>query len=135
MPLQLDSVSLPLAFAAGLVSFLSPCVRPLVPAYVAYLAGTSTGPADELGAGRRALLPSAAFVAGVSVVFIARFYLLAGLLAPTQTFLAPLAGIAIVVLGLHTPRVLRIPGIDRDSGARSTLPLGPCSSRWVSSSC
>lgn len=102
--MQLDSVSLPLAFAAGLVSFLSPCVLPLVPAYVAYLAGTS----------RRPLLPGAAFVAGVSVVFIALFYLLAGLLAPARTFLAPLAGVVIVLFGLHTARVLRVPGIDRE---------------------
>lgn len=114
MPLQLDSITLPLAFAAGLVSFLSPCVLPLVPVYVAYLAGTNTPNAGDPGAGRRALLPGAAFVAGVSVVFIALFYLLAGLLAPTRTFLAPLAGVAIVLFGLHTARVLRIPGIDRE---------------------
>lgn len=104
MPLQLGSVSLPLAFAAGLVSFLSPCVLPLVPAYVAYLAGSS----------RRPLLPGAAFVAGVSVVFIALFYLLASLLTPARTVLAPIAGVVIVLFGLHTARVLRIPGLDRE---------------------
>lgn len=101
---MLDSVSLPLAFAAGLVSFLSPCVLPLVPAYVAYLAGSS----------RRPLLPGAAFVAGVSVVFIALFYLLAGLLAPARPFLGPVAGVVIVLFGLHTAHLLRIPGIDRE---------------------
>lgn len=110
--MQLDWVSLPLAFAAGLVSFLSPCVLPLVPAYVAYLAGTS----------RRPLLPGAAFVAGVSLVFIALFYLLAGLLAPARAFLAPLAGVVIVLFGLHIARVLRIPGIDREFRALGAPP-------------
>ncbi len=60
------------AFLAGLVSFLSPCVLPLVPAYVSYVAGNALGEGDQVRASRRATLAlSAAFVVGFSAVFVA----------------------------------------------------------------
>src|SRR5918994_1336734 len=66
-------VSIPAAVLGGLISFLSPCVLPLVPPYLSYLAGTTL---DELQAGddwavrRRALLTALLFVAGFSTVFV-----------------------------------------------------------------
>jgi cytochrome c-type biogenesis protein len=61
--------ALPLAFAAGLVSFVSPCVLPLLPGYVAFLSG-ATGRIEGRGGRGRALAGSLAFVLGFAVVFI-----------------------------------------------------------------
>src|SRR2546425_7244177 len=67
-------LSIPIAFVAGVVSFLSPCVLPLVPGYISMLSGASveemkSGPGTELMG--RIFRSSLAFAAGVSVVFIA----------------------------------------------------------------
>ncbi len=62
-------VGIPLAVAAGLVSFLSPCVLPLVPGYVSAIAGVAPADLEHAGA-RRLLAPSLLFIAGFSVVFI-----------------------------------------------------------------
>ena len=66
--MHLEQITPPLAFAAGLVSFLSPCVLPLVPAYVAYLGGR----AADVAAPARAevAVTGVSFVAGLSIVFI-----------------------------------------------------------------
>src|ERR1700736_6945431 len=62
-------VGIPLALAAGLVSFLSPCVLPLVPGYLSTVIGVT--PADLKGAGaRRVLIPSLLFIASFSLIFI-----------------------------------------------------------------
>src|SRR2546421_2234164 len=62
-----SGIGIPVAFGAGLISFLSPCVLPLVPGYISAVAGVTP---DEIRP-RRVLLPSAAFVASFSVIFIA----------------------------------------------------------------
>ena len=62
-------VGIPLALAAGLVSFLSPCVLPLVPGYLSTVIGVT--PADLRGVGvRRVLVPSVLFIASFSAIFI-----------------------------------------------------------------
>src|SRR5436305_8414600 len=62
-----SGIAIPVAFGAGLVSFLSPCVLPLVPGYISAVAGVA--PADIRA--RRVLGPSLLFVASFSVIFIA----------------------------------------------------------------
>src|SRR5436309_9216099 len=62
-----SGIGIPVAFGAGLISFLSPCVLPLVPGYISAVAGVA--PSEIRPA--RVLLPSAAFVASFSVIFIA----------------------------------------------------------------
>src|SRR5438132_8360179 len=62
-----SGIGIPVAFAAGLISFLSPCVLPLVPGYISAVAGIAPG---EIRA-RRVLGPSLAFVASFSAIFIA----------------------------------------------------------------
>ena len=99
-------VSGPLAFAAGLASFLSPCVLPLVPAYLAYLAG-----GEEASAGRK-LAGTLAFVAGLGAVLIAGFYALRLLFIDARIFLAPIAGAGIILLALHTAGVFRLRAFD-----------------------
>ena len=89
------SVSGPLAFAAGLASFLSPCVLPLVPAYLAYLAG---------GAGRltrgRMVLGALAFTTGLAAVLVVFFYAFDITLASLRPWVAPIAGAVVILLAL-----------------------------------
>ncbi len=99
-------VGIPLALAAGLVSFLSPCVLPLVPGYLSTVIGVA--PADIQGAGaRRVLGPSLLFIASFSLIFI-----LLGLTA-TQVgslltthigTLRTVGGVLIVMMGVFVPR-------------------------------
>ncbi|HEY4319588.1 MAG TPA: cytochrome c biogenesis protein CcdA [Gemmatimonadales bacterium] len=103
------------AFAGGLLSFLSPCVLPLVPSYIGFLAGM-TG--DDLRTDRhRAVAHAVAFIAGFSLVFIAlgaaATALGAGLLAH-KLLLARIGGLLILVFGLYTLGVLRISAFDRE---------------------
>ncbi len=110
-------VSIWAAFAAGVLSFLSPCVLPLAPPYLCYLAGvsleelTDTATADARAASRRALLAAFIFVLGFSTVFVA---LGAGasaigqLLREYLEILARIAGVVIIIMGLHFLGLFRI---------------------------
>ena len=107
------------AFVAGLLSFASPCVLPLVPPYLAYMGGVSIeqlrGP-DSAPARARVLLTALCFVAGFSTVFVA--------LGATASWIGQavgihlgilgyIAGALIVAMGLHFLHVIRIPLLDR----------------------
>ena len=107
---------------AGTVSFLSPCVLPLVPPYLAYLGGTtiesmSQGDRIDDGVWRRVVIASLIFVAGFSTVFIA---LGAGASAFGQVvqswkgILSQVAGAVIILFGLHFLGVLRISALYRE---------------------
>jgi len=98
-------VSIFAAFIAGLVSFLSPCVLPLVPGYVSMLSGIGVEQLKEGQAPRGGLLISAlAFVTGFSLVFItfgASASAVGAFLVKNRTLLAPIAGALILLFGLH----------------------------------
>jgi cytochrome c-type biogenesis protein len=98
-------VSVFAAFIAGLVSFLSPCVLPLVPGYVSMLSGIGVEQLKEGQAPRGSLLSSAlAFVIGFSIVFItfgASASAVGAFLVRNRNLLAPIAGALIVLFGLH----------------------------------
>ncbi|MCB1420642.1 MAG: cytochrome c biogenesis protein CcdA [Notoacmeibacter sp.] len=112
------------ALGAGALSFLSPCVLPLVPPYLCYMAGVSVEDfRDETRAGsfdpsRRALLlASLAFVAGFSTVFVAlgaSATAIGRLLRLWQEPLAIAAGLFIIVMGLNFLGILRIPFLSRE---------------------
>jgi cytochrome c-type biogenesis protein len=107
------NVNLVLAFAAGLLSASSPCVLPLVPIYLSYIAGAAVAGTTAPQPARLLLLRQALFfVAGFSIVFVA-LGALAGLiglsLQPYVPFMRQIGGVVLVVLGLHTAGVLRIP--------------------------
>ena len=107
MPLE---VGLLASFAAGLVSFLSPCILPLIPAYLSFLAGTSLVNAPADGRNLRLVARAAAFVLGFTCVFIAlgASASAAGqLVSDHLTLLTRLAGVVIVLLGLHVAGVFR----------------------------
>src|SRR5260370_20479688 len=113
--MTLDSVTVPLAFAAGAASFLSPCVLPLVPVYVSYLVRSSATTTGELVVSRGAGTVNAiSFVAGVSLVFITLFYALRTLLEPVREVIVPIAGVLVIAFALHLAGLIRIPGLNRE---------------------
>jgi cytochrome c-type biogenesis protein len=94
--------AMPLAFAAGLVSFASPCVLPLLPGYVAFLGGT-TGRLEGRSGRGRAVIGSLAFVLGFSVVFVSLGALFGGLGSSLQLHRRPFEigfGVVTIALGL-----------------------------------
>jgi cytochrome c-type biogenesis protein len=98
-------VSIFAAFVAGLVSFLSPCVLPLVPGYISMLSGIGIEQLKEGKTPRGGLIGSAlAFVVGFSIVFVtfgASASAVGSFLLRNRSLLAPLAGALIVLFGLH----------------------------------
>src|SRR3974390_3511048 len=101
----MTDVSLAGAFLAGLVSFLSPCVLPLVPGYISMLSGIGVEQLKEGQVPRGGLLSSAlAFVVGFSIVFItfgASASAVGSFLVRNRSLLAPVAGALILLFGLH----------------------------------
>jgi cytochrome c-type biogenesis protein len=101
----MNDVSLAGAFLAGLISFLSPCVLPLVPGYISMLSGIGMEQLRQGQAPRSGLFSSAlAFVFGFSAVFItfgASASAVGGFLGQHRTTLAPIAGALILLFGLH----------------------------------
>lgn len=105
--LILDNISLLLAFSAGLLSFLSPCVLPLVPAYVSYLTGTSL----EKNTKFNTLYKSFGFVIGFSIVFIlmgASITTIGKLIVINKVFLRRLGGLIIIIFGIHVTGIFKI---------------------------
>src|SRR5271154_5725912 len=98
-------VSIFAAFLAGLVSFLSPCVLPLVPGYISMLSGIGVEQLKEGEGTAGGLLSSAfAFVIGFSIVFItfgASASAVGSFLVQNRNLLAPIAGALIMLFGLH----------------------------------
>lgn len=113
-------VSLGAAFLAGLLSFLSPCILPLVPPFLCYMAGVS---AADLAAGEsaprgRVMTAALAFVAGFTTVFVALGATASALgkaVAPYISTLSMAAGALIVLMGLHFLGVIRIPLLYRSA--------------------
>ena len=121
-----------IALTAGVLSFLSPCVLPIIPPYLAYMGGISMNQLTESQAARRpAVIASAFFVLGLSTVFLflgftasvfGRFFL------QNQQLFGQIAGVVIIVFGLHFLGVFRIPLLMRearlDAGDRGGSALG-----------
>src|SRR5258706_16460494 len=110
----MGGVSLAAAFTAGLVSFLSPCVLPLVPGYIWLVCGASV---DDLKTDENprvlgnVLLHSLLFIAGFSTVFIslgASASWIGQILASNMRFMNWVAGIIIVIFGLHLTGLIKI---------------------------
>jgi len=113
--------SLPIVFGAGVLSFLSPCVLPLVPPYLTYMSGASFEQLRADGQGAAALQRR---VAGTSIFFILGFSVIFVTLGATATafgqafrqalpVLTPIAGVLIIAMGLHFLGVYRIGLLDR----------------------
>ena len=110
-----NNVSLIAAFAAGFLSFISPCVLPLIPGYVSFVSGVSLedmrGDAAVSSARRHVVITSLFFVLGFSLVFIAlgaTASVVGHFLLEKQPILAKIAGVLLIIFGLHTMGVFRI---------------------------
>jgi len=111
----MDGVSILAAFSAGLLSFLAPCVLPLIPGFLSYLGGSSLGDAEVKR--KEIFLNSVFFVLGFSVVFASLGVLLNTLLEAVaydvQVWLARVGGALIIFFGLYLIGLIHIPFLDR----------------------
>lgn len=111
--------SMAIALVAGIISFLSPCVLPIVPPYLAYMSGvTVTEMTDEKSAQRKAIVAALCFVLGLSTVFILLGFAASAFGAfflQNQTLFAQISGVVIIIFGLHFVGVFRIPFLDREA--------------------
>jgi len=123
-------VTLTAAAAAGLLSFLSPCVLPLVPPYLTFIAGTTIEELAEEGeatAKRDVMLAAVLFVMGFSTVFIAlgaTASVFGQFIRQHLELLSALAGLAIVLMGLHFLGVFRIAFLYREARVSVEKPVG-----------
>ncbi len=103
-------MSILLAFGAGLLSFLSPCVLPMVPIYLGYLSGAAVTPEGIVTARREALAHAAAFVLGFTLIFVAIWSALSVLTTIfSKDDLAHIAGVILIIFGIHFIGIVRIP--------------------------
>jgi cytochrome c-type biogenesis protein len=128
---MIHDVSIPAALVAGIVSFLSPCVLPLVPPYLIYLTGATIERVADDGqttASKRAVMLSALmFVFGFSTVFIAlgaSASVIGGLIRAWSAQLSIVAGIVIIVMGLHFLGLTRIAFLMREGRLTAPKPVG-----------
>jgi cytochrome c-type biogenesis protein len=117
----MSSLPLPLAaFVAGLISFLSPCVLPLVPGYVSLISGVGV---EELKSHdgqifRKVMVNSLAFIVGFSIVFVTLGAIsteVGQFLARYKSLLAQVAGVVIIVFGLHLTGIFKIKALYADT--------------------
>ena len=113
-----EAVSFPAAFTAGILSFLSPCVLPLIPAYFTFITGFSL---EELTEDRnpeirkKVVFSTVSFVCGFSLVFIlmgASASYLGGLIYNYRDTIRIIGGILIILMGVHLTGIIHIPGLD-----------------------
>jgi cytochrome c-type biogenesis protein len=128
---MIHDVSIPAALIAGIISFLSPCVLPLVPPYLIYLTGATiehVANGETNSSPKRAVMTSALmFVFGFSTVFVAlgaSASLIGGLIRAWSAQLSIAAGIVIIIMGLHFLGLTRIAFLMREGRLTSPKPVG-----------
>jgi cytochrome c-type biogenesis protein len=134
----MTDVSLPAAFGAGLLSFVSPCVLPLAAPYLCYLAGASVEALVDEGerkARRDILITALLFVAGFTTVFVAfgaTASAFGSVFRQYSHWLSIAAGVGVIMMGLHFLGIFRIGAmlrearleIERPAGVWSAYPMG-----------
>ena len=114
----IQTVSYPAAFIAGLLSFLSPCVLPLIPAYFTFITGFSLEQLTQdhnTAIRKKVFLSTFSFVLGFSLVFItmgASASYLGGLMVTYKSWIRIIGGILIILFGIHLTGIIRIRGFD-----------------------
>jgi cytochrome c-type biogenesis protein len=128
---MIHDVSIPAALVAGIISFLSPCVLPLVPPYLIYLTGATiehVATGEQAAASKRAVMLSALlFVLGFSTVFIAlgaSASVIGGLIRAWSAQLSIVAGIVIIIMGLHFLGLTRVTFLMREGRLSIPKPVG-----------
>lgn len=126
-----ENVTLVAAFVAGFLSFISPCVLPLIPGYISFISGASLEDmrAGQGAARRQVLISSLAFVVGFSLVFIAlgaSATAIGRFVFDKQPILSKIAGALIIVFGLHMMGVFRLGFLENEKRAQARRkPAGP----------
>jgi cytochrome c-type biogenesis protein len=107
------------ALLAGIISFLSPCVLPIVPPYLAYMSGVTLNDMSNVGSARRkAVIAALFFVMGLSTVFLILGFTASAFGAfflQNQVLFARASGAVVVIFGLHFLGVFRIPFLDQEA--------------------
>ncbi|SFP56108.1 cytochrome c biogenesis CcdA family protein [Tranquillimonas alkanivorans] len=107
------------ALLGGLLSFLSPCVLPIVPPYLAYMGGISMNEmTGAVAARRKAIISAVFFVLGLSTVFLFLGFTASAFGAfflKNQVLFGRIAGVVVIIFGLHFLSVFRIPILDREA--------------------
>ena len=116
---MIENITIPAAFIGGLISFFSPCVVVLVPAFLSNLAGVSLTEVekDESRYRKTVLLNTLLFIVGFTIVFVmlgAFFGVISSVLPISQTFLQRVGGILIIVFGLFTLGLIRVPFLEHE---------------------
>ncbi|MBI2719006.1 MAG: cytochrome c biogenesis protein CcdA [Rhizobiales bacterium] len=131
----ISEIGLIAAFAAGMISFLSPCVLPLVPGYVSYVSGSAALNAPRSSPARwLTLLPSGCFVLGFSSVFIAlgaSATLLSRVLLSYRYETNLIGGAIIIVFGIFATGLIPMPWLARDVRYHGQLPGGKLPGAYV----
>ncbi|MGI6367503.1 MAG: cytochrome c biogenesis CcdA family protein [Anaerolineae bacterium] len=120
------SISLGVALVAGLLSAFSPCILPLVPVYIGYLAGQSVNEQSPTRGGR--ILHALLFVLGFGAVFVALGATagwLGGWLARHLPLLVQIGGLLLILLGMHMTGILHLPALERQRGIGSSATFKP----------
>ncbi len=113
--MESSSIGLAIAFSAGLLSFLSPCVLPLIPSYITFITGL--GLDDVQHARRTALVHGTLFVIGFSFVFVAlgaAATMLGNVLGANRQWIGRVGGVMIIIFGLYLLGVLNIGVLSRE---------------------
>lgn len=117
----IDAALLPAMFVAllaGVLSFLSPCVLPIVPPYLAYLSGVSLNELSEGKARNAAIMPAVFFVMGLSTVFLFLGFtasIIGQVFLQYQSTFNTLAGLLVMIFGAHFIGIYRIGFLDREA--------------------
>ena len=131
-----ETISFPIAFLAGVLSFLSPCVMPLVPSYLSFVTGMSLEDMQEGIERRRVLVHSALFVTGFTLIFVllgAGASFIGSFLLYNSDLIARIGGVIIILFGLHLMGVFqllpllsekRVHLADKPAGYAGTLLVG-----------
>ena len=131
----ISEIGLVAAFAAGMISFLSPCVLPLVPGYVSYVSGTAVLNSPRSSPARwSALLPSLCFVLGFSSVFVAlgaSATLLSRVLLSYRYETNIVGGAIIILFGVFATGLFSMPWLERDVRYNGQLPGGKLPGAYV----
>jgi cytochrome c-type biogenesis protein len=123
---QVSDVAVPIAFGAGLASFLSPCVLPLIPSYVTFITGMTL---DDVSRARRvAFVHALLFVLGFSLIFLAlgaSATLVGRLLVTYRVWISRVGGLLVLVFGLYLLGVFNLGAFTRERRVHITdKPLG-----------
>ena len=124
--MQSASIGITISFTAGLLSFLSPCVLPLIPSYVSFITGLSL---DDVQRSRRVtLIHSMLFVAGFTIVFLvlgATATVLGQLLVRHREWVGRIGGVLVIALGLYLLGVFNVGAFARERRVHiANKPLG-----------